>query len=199
MRYLAVHKQQAYERILRAAGNLFRRRGYVATGIDSVMASANLTAGAFYAHFRSKEDLLAKALDAAFCESGGAWSSQLETLRGRSWVRKFVSLYLSSEHRDTPEAGCPMPALSPEIWRIGGMPQAVFGRHLRDLVKTVEAKAGLALEDRSRAISSIALCVGGLMLARAVKDREFSDEVLGACREAVIRDVEHGIERKARS
>jgi TetR/AcrR family transcriptional repressor of nem operon len=191
MRYPAAHKQQAYDRILRAAGNLFRRRGYMATGIDSVMASANLTAGAFYAHFRSKQDLLAKALDAAFCESRGAWSSQLETLRGRSWVRKFVSFYLSSEHRDMPEAGCPMPALAPEIWRIGGMPRSVFQRNLRDLVVTVEAKSGLAQDARTRAISAIALCVGGLILARAVKDRGFSDEILAACREAVIRDVEH--------
>jgi TetR/AcrR family transcriptional repressor of nem operon len=190
MRYPAIHKQQAYERILRAAGHLFRRRGYESTGIDSVMASANLTAGAFYAHFRSKEDLLAKALDAAFCESRSAWSSQLETSHGSSWVRKFVSFYLSREHRDMPEAGCPMPALAPEIWRIGGMPRAVFQRRLRDLVESVEIEAGLTQGARSRAISAIALCVGGLMLARAVKDRGFSDEILAACRDAVIRDVE---------
>lgn len=191
MRYPAAHKQQAYERILQAAGNLFRRRGYTATGIDSVMASANLTSGAFYAHFRSKQDLLAKALDAAFRESCGAWSSQAETLQGRSWVRKFVSFYLSSEHRDKPEAGCPMPALAAEISRIGGMPRTVFQRHLQNLIETVEAKSGLAQDARTRAISAIALCVGGLILARAVKDGGLSADILDACRAAVIREVDH--------
>ena len=58
MRYPADHKQRTGQRILNAASSLFRSRGYDATGIDAVMASADLTAGAFYAHFRSKEDLL---------------------------------------------------------------------------------------------------------------------------------------------
>jgi len=191
MRYPVTHKQQAYERILQAAGSLFRKRGYAATGIDSVMASANLTAGAFYAHFRSKEDLLAKALDAAFCESRDTWSAQVESQQGRSWVRTFVSFYLSSEHRDIPESGCPMPSLAPEIRHIDGTPRTIFEQRLRDLVAIVQSKTGLAQGDRSRVISAIALCVGGLMLSRAVKDQGFSDEILDACREAVIRDVEH--------
>jgi TetR/AcrR family transcriptional regulator, transcriptional repressor for nem operon len=191
MRYPAAHKQQAYERILRAAGSLFRKRGYAATGIDSVMASANLTAGAFYAHFRSKEDLLAKALDDAFCGSRDVWSAQVESHQGRSWVQNFVSFYLSGEHRETPESGCPMPSLAPEIRRIDGTPRTVFEERLRDLVALVQSKTGLGQGDRSRAISAIALSVGGLMLSRAVKEQGFSDEILGACREAVIREVEH--------
>jgi hypothetical protein len=71
------------------------------------------------------------------------------------------------------------------------MPRAVFQRHLQNLVETVEAKSGLAQDARTRAISAIALCVGGLVLARAVKDRGFSADILDACREAVIREVDH--------
>ena len=82
MRYPADHKQQTSQRILNAASTLFRSRGYDATGIDAVMASADLTAGAFYAHFRSKEDLLAHSLEFAFCESGTRWSRRLANLRG---------------------------------------------------------------------------------------------------------------------
>jgi TetR/AcrR family transcriptional regulator, transcriptional repressor for nem operon len=184
MRYPADRKQRTSERILNAASGLFRSRGYEATGIDAVMASADLTAGAFYAHFRSKEDLLAKSLDSAFCQSGGGWSKRLASLRGRDWVRKFASFYLSRKHRDHPEQGCPMPALTPEIGRIGGPSREIFEQHLRGLIDLVGKHV-----DRDKAIPAIALCVGGLMLARAVDDQKLSDKILTACRAAVAKEA----------
>jgi TetR/AcrR family transcriptional repressor of nem operon len=186
MRYPFDHKSQTRERILAAAAALFRRQGYSATGVDAVMASADLTAGAFYSHFRSKQVLLAKALDTAFRQSRRDWQNPLKGLRGRQWVRKFAAFYLSEEHRDVADVGCPMPALTPEISRSGEASRAVFERHLRDLVDTVAQQVDSTTPDRGHAISAIALSVGGLMLARAVKDRGFSDEILSACRGAVV-------------
>src|SRR5271167_3122452 len=112
MRYPADRKQQTSQRILESASSLFRKNGYEATGIDAIMEYAGLTAGAFYAHFRSKEDLLAHSLESAFGESGAQWSRRLENLEGRDWIRKFTSAYLSKAHRDNPDQGCPMPALA---------------------------------------------------------------------------------------
>ena len=180
MRYPADQKQRTKQRILDAASTLFRSRGYEATGVDAVMASACLTAGAFYAHFRSKEDLLAESLDFSFCHSGGAWSKRLANLKGPEWVRKFASTYLSKAHRDNPDEGCPMPALAPEIARIGGPSREVFEQYLRGLVDKVGHETG-----RENAIPAIALCVGGLMLSRAVGDPKLSDRILSACRAAV--------------
>jgi TetR/AcrR family transcriptional repressor of nem operon len=187
MRYPPTHKQQSSERILRAAARLFRRHGYSATGVDAVMASAELTAGAFYAHFRSKENLLAQALDTAFRQSRQDWPEGIKDSRGRRWVREFASFYLSSGHRDGLDHGCPMPALAPEIGRIGGKSRAVFEQHLRELLKIIRMKIGPTLSDR-RAISAVAQCVGGLMLSRAVGDPAFSDEILCACRAAVVEE-----------
>ena len=184
MRYPPEHKKQTLSRIVQAAAGLFRSRGYAATGVDAVMASANLTAGGFYSHFRSKENLLAEALDVAFRQSQENWPPRLKELRGKEWVREFVSFYLCSGHRDAPEAGCPMPSLTPEIRRIDGTPRNVFERHLRGLIETVNQH--MAPRNRYRAISAIALCVGGLMLARTVQDPALSEEILRACREAVI-------------
>jgi TetR/AcrR family transcriptional repressor of nem operon len=186
MRYPLDHKWQTRERILGAAAALFRRYGYSATGVDAVMASADLTAGAFYSHFRSKQVLLAKALDTAFRQSRSDWQNLLKGLRGRQWVRKFAAFYLGEGHRDAADLGCPMPALSPEISRSGKASRAVFEQHLRDLVDTVAQQVNSTAPDRRHAISAIALSVGGLMLARAVKDRGFSNEILSACREAVV-------------
>jgi TetR/AcrR family transcriptional repressor of nem operon len=186
MRYPINRKRRTRERILGAAAALFRRHGYSATGVDAVMASAGLTAGAFYSHFRSKQVLLAKALGAAFRQSRGDWQNQLKGLRGRRWVRGFAAFYLGECHRDAADLGCPMPALTPEIGRSGGASRAVFEQHLRDLVGTVAQQVNSTTPDRAHAISAIALSVGGLMLARAVKDRGFSDEILSACRGALV-------------
>src|SRR5271166_1781250 len=112
MRYPTGYKRQTNERILRAAGRLFRKQGYAATGVDAVMKSAGLTAGAFYSHFRSKEDLLAEVLDTVFRESKDDRPKELSKLRGHAWLRAFASFYLSKEHRDAADRGCPMPALA---------------------------------------------------------------------------------------
>jgi|SRR5271166_6458204 len=183
MRYPAEQKQRTGARILNAASSLFRSRGYDATGIDAIMASADLTAGAFYSHFRSKEDLLAQSLESAFCQSGNAWSKRLSNLRGSDWVRKFASAYLSKAHRDNPQQGCPMPALASEIGRLGGPSRDVFEQRLRGLIDTVGEHL-----DPDHAIPAVALCVGGLMLARAVDDPKLSDQILSACRAAVVEE-----------
>jgi TetR/AcrR family transcriptional regulator, transcriptional repressor for nem operon len=188
MRYPADHKQRTSQRILNVASSLFRKRGYDATGVDAVMASADLTAGAFYAHFRSKEDLLARSLESGFCESGARWSRRLANIHGRDWVRKFAAAYLSRAHRDNPEVGCPMPALAAEIARIGGPSRAVFEQRLRGLIDMVGREIGPDSPNHDVAIPAIALCVGGLMLARAVDDQKFSDRILTACRAAVVKE-----------
>jgi TetR/AcrR family transcriptional repressor of nem operon len=189
MRYPTGHKQQTSERIVRAAGTLFRKHGYAATGVDAVMKSADLTAGGFYAHFRSKEDLLAETLDTVFREGRKDRPKEFEGLKGRAWIRAFASFYLSKEHRDAAERGCPMPALAAEVARMGAKTRAVFEHHVRRVFDSVAQQFDAATPDRERAIATLALCLGGLMLARAVKDRGLSDEILRACRESVTKEV----------
>ena len=185
MRYPADRKQQTTQRILDAASTLFRKDGYEATGIDAIMEYAGLTAGAFYAHFASKEALLAKSLDSAFCQSKSAWSRRLTNLKGPEWVRRFADAYLSKAHRDNPGLGCPMPALAPEIGRVGGPSREVFEQYLRGLIELVSHETG-----SKNAIPAIALCVGGVMLSRAVDDSKLSDKILSACRAAVVESAQ---------
>ena len=189
MRYPAGHKRRTRDRVLQAASTLFRRRGYAATGVDAVMASANLTAGGFYSHFHSKDDLLAAALDGAFRQSRSDWPEPLNRLRGDPWLRAFVSFYLSEEHRDAPGPGCPMPSLTPEVSRGAKAPREVFEKHLRELIAIVAQRADSAVSKRAQAIAAMATSVGGLMLSRAVNDATFSEEILRACREAVLYEL----------
>jgi TetR/AcrR family transcriptional regulator, transcriptional repressor for nem operon len=182
MRYSTEHKLRTRKRIVDAAAAAFRQHGYAATGIDAVMAAAKLTAGAFYAHFRSKRELLTAAVDQAFRESRQNWPKELKQLRGRSWVRQFAWFYLSPGHRDSPDVGCPMPSLTAEVRRNGNPVRNVFERRLSELVETIAQEVNSTEPDRARAISAIALSVGGLMLARGVKNADLSNEILASCR-----------------
>ena len=190
MRYPQGHKQQTSEKILRSAGRLFRKNGYAATGVDAVMASVDMTAGGFYSHFGSKEELLAATLDEIFTDASRSRPARLSELQGGPWLHAFASFYLSSEHRDAPEAGCPMPALAAEVARIGGKPRGVFEQHLRRIVEFIAQHCGERRQRRERAITLMAQCVGGLILARAVKDPSFSEEILRACRDSINRQID---------
>jgi len=186
MRYPTGHKQQTSQRILRVAGRLFRRQGYAATGVDAVMSSANLTAGAFYSHFGSKEELLAAALDAVFREASNDRPAELTTLQGHAWLRAFSAFYLSAQHRDAADHGCPMPALAADVARVGGRSREMFEQHLRRVIDFIAEQFDERHPDRKRAIATIAMLAGAVLLARAVNDEAFSQEILDASQEAAI-------------
>ena len=191
MRYRSDHKQQTNQRILRAAGRLFRKQGYAATGVDAVMKSAYLTAGGFYSHFHSKEDLLAETLDAVFRGASADRPPELSQLEGQQWMRAFTGFYLSAEHRNAAGCGCPIPALAAEVARLGGRPREVFEQHLRRIIEFIARQFDEQHPDRKRAISTTALLAGAVLLARAVADETFSQEILGTCREAAMEAIEH--------
>jgi TetR/AcrR family transcriptional repressor of nem operon len=190
MRYPRGHKQQTNERILRAAGRLFREQGYAATGVDAVMTSAQLTAGAFYSHFQSKEGLLAETLDAVFRWASSDRPLELSQLQGHAWLRAFTSFYLSRDHRNAADCGCPIPALAAEVARLGGRTRKVFEHHLRRIIEFIAQQFDEQHPDRQRAIATTALLAGAVLLARAVGDEVFSEEILRACREAAINGIE---------
>src|SRR6266508_1380213 len=112
VRYRKEHKQATKRRIIETAGRRFKRDGIDGSGIAALMADAGLTNGAFYAHFASKEDLVASVVQ----EELRLQSVNLGMLApGVAGVEQLVRAYLSPEHRDHREAGCPSAALLDEI------------------------------------------------------------------------------------
>src|SRR5271166_4690014 len=126
MRYAAGHREQTRARILRAAGKVFRRQGYHAAGVDKVMEEAGLTAGGFYAHFDSKEALLAEALTCAAAGISHRRDIGLAGLPGDEWLDAFLGRYLSMAHRREIEDGCPLTALVSEVARAAKPVQQSF-------------------------------------------------------------------------
>ena len=114
MRYGKEHKQATRRRIIQTAGRRFKRDGIDGSGIATLMADAGLTNGAFYAHFASKDDLVATTLADQLREQHAILDAQTPDHAG---VEQFVRAYLSVQHRDHPDDGCPSAALLDEIGR----------------------------------------------------------------------------------
>src|SRR6201993_5629271 len=117
MRYKAEHKTRTRDRIVRNAARKLRAEGLSGPGVASVMKASGLTVGGFYKHFRSKDELLAEAIAEGFSESGEKLYSALQNFPREDRWKELVRLYLSPEHCDHPDSGCPIAALAPEMGR----------------------------------------------------------------------------------
>lgn len=191
MRYAKGHKEATRGRIIQAAARSFRSRGYRAAGVDHVMDAAGLTAGGFYAHFKSKQALLAETLGLSLAQARAQLFSGLDDLEGADWLRAVVGRYLSRSHRDHPDSGCSLPALAGEIAREGRAPRTALQDYLQQLVADLAPRAPKApgLESEDRVLATVALLSGALMLARAVPDEQLSDRILRAARRLAVPEV----------
>ena len=117
MRYEPEHKTRTRGRILRNASRKLRAEGLSSPGIASVMKASGLTVGGFYKHFRSRDELLVEAIAQGFSEFGEKVYSSLEKVPPEERWKEIVRWYLSPEHCEHPESGCPVAALAPEIGR----------------------------------------------------------------------------------
>lgn len=185
MRYSKDHKQETRERIVRTAARRFREDGVEATGVATLMADAGLTHGGFYAHFPSKEALVAAACAEGFGESQRRLRQTVERHPPGERLAAMAESYLSPAHRDHPGQGCIAAAIGPEIARHPAETRAEFTRGLHDLVEMAEAAITADGGDPTRAPQAVATMVGALILARGAADEALSERFLEGGLEAV--------------
>ena len=176
-RYGNDRKEQTRRRIIETAGRRLKRDGIDASGIAALMADAGLTNGAFYAHFASKEDLVASVVE----EEVRRQSLSLGRLApGVAGVEQLVRAYLSPEHREHPEAGCPSAALLDEIGRSAEVTKDAYTAGTKTLIDQIATR--LSPDDpesaHGRALILFTMIIGTLQLARAVTDPDLADEAL---------------------
>ena len=181
---MKVSREQAAQnrdRIVEAAAQLFRERGFEGIGVADLMKEAGLTHGGFYGHFSSKEDLIAEASARALTRSLALWSKLAERAP-RDPLTAIAGVYLTSRHRDNPGAGCLLAALGPDVSRQGTAVRRAVTDYVRSgcdlLAKLVPRKSKAAR--RQKAITIYATLVGAMVMARAVDDRALSQEILDA-------------------
>jgi TetR/AcrR family transcriptional repressor of nem operon len=177
MRYSKDHKQATRQRILEAAGRRFKQDGIDGSGVATVMSDAGLTNGAFYAHFKSKEDLVANVLAEQLRAQRQSFDEQPSD---RAGLDAFVRAYLSPEHRDQFADGCPSAALLDEIARRPTATRDAFTDEVMGVVDDIAFRLDPTDIEAARAdaLTVFGLMVGTLQLARALTDRHLSDQLL---------------------
>jgi TetR/AcrR family transcriptional repressor of nem operon len=187
---MRVSRQKAAEnreRVIDAAGALFREKGFDGIGVAEIMKAAELTHGGFYGHFDSKDDLVAQASQRAMARAAMNWTNVTAGTPKNPYAA-LVEYYLSPRHRDDPGHGCAFAALGGEAARCGKPVRSAFARGLEPLIEIVaKAVPGRSKSGRRRkAVAAVAELVGALMLARAVDDPALSNEILDAAKQELL-------------
>ena len=199
----SVPKAERWERthtqLRDTAARLLRTRGLRLPSVADVMKGAKLTVGGFYGHWSSKEALFEEALRDALRSN---WSQLIDLARGESARERLVSItrrYLSRAHRDTPEAGCPLPTTLGDVVVLGEPYRGAIAEELEVLVAGL-GKLAEPLGGKQLALGLFALMVGGLSLARATEGTPLSDAILQASRalaQAALERAEQRAEQRA--
>ncbi|PMV17895.1 MULTISPECIES: TetR/AcrR family transcriptional regulator [unclassified Pseudomonas] len=177
MRYSSDHKAKTHQRIIKEASVRFRRDGIGATGLQPLMKALDLTHGGFYAHFKSKDELVEKALQAAAAELDAHCEILFSQERP---LEAFIDSYLSEWHLISPAEGCPLPTMSSELGLRGqhsATTDAVLGARLQQ----IETALGDGQRD-AQSLVMMSTLVGALVLARSVQDSAMAMRIMGVVR-----------------
>jgi len=187
MRYDAEHKQKTRQRVLQEAAKAIREEGPERVAVAAVMAKAGLTHGGFYAHFKSKDDLIAAAIGEMFEDARSRFVRSTEGYSPAAGMIRYIDFYLSPHHRDARATGCPITALAGDLARLEGAARDQYGQGVARLTDRLVGQLVLLGQDdpAELAHSVVAELVGALSLARATSDLEQSDRILAASRAAL--------------
>jgi len=177
MRYGKDKKQATRQRIVDAAGRRFKADGIDGAGVAAVMTDAGLTNGALYGHFTSKEDLVANVLADQLRAQRHSFDAQASD---RAGLEAFIRSYLSPQHRDQCADGCPSAALLDEIARRPTTTRQVFTDELMGVIDDMASRLDPTDAEAARtdALTIFGMMIGTLQLARALTDRDLSDQVI---------------------
>jgi TetR/AcrR family transcriptional repressor of nem operon len=183
----AASKEASHERIVSAAARAIRRSGFNGTGVADIMKEAGLTHGAFYAHFPSREAMLAEAANLACTQLLATAADVVASAPPAQALASLLSVYLSREHLEQIELGCPLAALGSETPRQAPEVRRVTTRYIKEITDLI----GRQLPDwgqpgaHERALVAVATMTGTLLLARAVDEPALSD----ALRQAALKHL----------
>jgi TetR/AcrR family transcriptional regulator, transcriptional repressor for nem operon len=198
---VGVSRQQAAENrhaIVAAAEKLFRERGVDAVGLAELMKAAGFTQGGFYNHFKSKDALVAAVMEKAMEGGGEAFASQIASSRSTDAdpVKQNIRWYLSAEHRENIEAGCPLSGFVGDARRFDNAARGSYAQglaaNLERFAEVIEESEGVSEGSRRKAIGLFSQMVGTLLLSRAVADTDpaLADEILDEGRQHLLSAVD---------
>jgi len=178
----AAAKEASHERIVSVAARAIRRSGYDGTGVADIMKEAGLTHGAFYAHFPSREAMLAEAANRACTESAATVADVVSSVPAEQALAAVLRAYLSPEHLERVESGCPLAALGSETARQAPEVRRATTRHIKAMVDLIARQSPDWGQPgaHERALLTVSAMVGTLLLARAVDEPALADSLCQA-------------------
>jgi len=190
MPYPASHRVERKRHIIDSARKLFNRHGFESVSLRQIMAGAGLTHGGFYSYFRSKSDLYVEVLGCFFTDPNwkSCWQGVKVDLSSGDVGPQVVRAYLSRGHFDDVENSCPMVALPTDVARSGESARRAFETVFQAMVSVLERSQIKNGQPRHAvAQATAALCIGGMIVARTVVNREVADELRNACMSVALR------------
>ena len=191
MPYSPEHKRETREKILESARRLFNRKGYSGVSIEEIMSAAGLTRGGFYRHFSGKDELYAAAVRQFLCKkTPAAWQKPREPRAvTKPRAQLIVDAYFSREHFDDRNGCCPLIGMASDVQRGGKAVKAAYQEVAEQMVKVFEDDLNEP-QAHGHALALVALCVGGMVLARNVGDACLADAFRRAAHAEVLRRLE---------
>jgi TetR/AcrR family transcriptional repressor of nem operon len=189
MRYSPAHRIETKARIVLSARKLFNRFGFDGVSVQQIMAGAGLTHGGFYRHFASKTDLYAEVLGCFFTDPqwNNSWEGVHVDLNATDAGRQIVRAYLSRQHFEAGENACPMVALPSDVARSGKKAKRAYQAVFEAMVDQLQySSARNGRSPRTEALAIAALCVGGMVIARASEDRALAEELQDAALQVAL-------------
>jgi AcrR family transcriptional regulator len=183
----STRKEATHERIVKTAARAIRRGGYGGAGVAEIMKEAGLTHGGFYAHFKSREAMLAEAADRAGAETVATMERVAAAAPPEQALQAILRTYLSKAHFDAVETGCAVAALGSEMRRQSPQVRRAATRRIKEMIDLVGRHSPEWGQSgaHERALVAVSTVVGTLILARAVDDSKLSD----ALREAALKQL----------
>jgi TetR/AcrR family transcriptional repressor of nem operon len=190
MRYSQTHKDETRTKILKSAGRALRAKGPDGVAVADVMKEVGLTHGGFYAHFPSKDALLAEAMRGVFAFSTARYAQMTDGLPPRHALATFIDFYVSANHRDRVANGCPITALNSDMPRQSKKLRAAFDDGVNSLVEALQGlieAAGIEADGDPRALAASVLSAmaGAVAVSRAVSDKRLSEQMLETARQSI--------------
>ena len=191
MSYAPYHKQQTRKKIVRSAARLFNRRGFTEVTIGEIMTLAGLTHGGFYRHFNSKEELYAETVR-HFLQKEAPERWQMRPAGAckpdQPFAKAVVDAYLSRDHLEDVDGSCPLIGLSSDVAHSSEAVKAAYREVAESMIQVFKANLkGRAA--REQAMVLVALCVGGMVLARALDDQVLAHDFLGTARKYALKTM----------
>src|SRR3569832_2081394 len=176
-----------HARIVEAAARAIRRSGYGGTGVADIMKDAGLTHGGFYAHFESREAMLAEAADQAGANGLEVLESAAANAPPHRALEAMLQAYLSKEHVEGIETGCAVAALGSDMPRLAPAVRRAATRRIKEAIDLVARQSPDWGQPgaHERALVTVSTMLGALVLARAVDDPKLSN----ALREAALKHL----------